>query len=131
MRAVKQVFFVPERGDVIWIALASSERKGGAGRRPALVLSPQAYNARVGLAIVCPITPLIKGYPFEVALPPGLPVEGVILADQVSSLDWRAHRAEHICAAPSLVVEEVLGKLRALLTQGPAGPAPDLLRRLY
>jgi mRNA interferase MazF len=113
---VKQVFFVPGRGDVIMISPAASDGKSGTGRRPALVLSPQAYNARVGLALVCPITPLITGYPFEVALPAGLPVAGVILADQASDLDWRAHRAEHVCATPSPVVEEVLGKLRALLT---------------
>jgi mRNA interferase MazF len=113
---VKQVFFVPGRGDVIMISPAASGRKKGAGRRPALVLSPQAYNARVGLALVCPISLLSTGYPFEVALPPGLPVAGVILADQAASLDWRARRAEHVCSTPSPVVEEVLGKLRALLT---------------
>ncbi len=112
---MKQVFFVPERGDIIWISVATQNGQGPTGRRPALVLSPQAYNSRVGLALFCPITPCVKGYPFEVVLPSGLPVEGAVLADQVESLDWRAHRAELICPLPSAVVEEALGKLRALL----------------
>ena len=71
---------------------------------PPSCLSPQAYNARVGSAIVCPITALVSGYPFEVTIPPDLPVSGVILADQAMSLDWRAHRAERICFLPSGVV---------------------------
>jgi mRNA interferase MazF len=112
---VKQVFLVPDRGDVIMISPAASDPKSGAGRRPALVLSPQAYNARVGLALVCPITSHVTGYPFEVPLPVGLPLAGVILADQAASLDWRARRAERICSLPAPAVEEVLGKIRALL----------------
>jgi mRNA interferase MazF len=112
---LKQVFFVPERGDVIWISPTSQDDNGTAGRRPALVLSPQPYNARVGLALVCPITSHVTGYPFEVPLPVGLPLAGVILADQAASLDWRARRAERICSLPAPAVEEVLGKIRALL----------------
>jgi mRNA interferase MazF len=112
---MKQVFYVPERGDVVWISLAPQPGHEQAERRPAVVLSPQAYNSRVGLAVLCPITSQIKGYPFEVLIPPGLPIEGAVLADQVQSLDWRAHRAERTCSLPSAVVEEALGKLRALL----------------
>jgi len=70
------------------------------GRRPALVLSPASYNGKVGLAILCPITRQAKGYPFEVALPEGQGVAGVVLSDQVKSLDWRAHRAEPIGRVP-------------------------------
>lgn len=112
---MKQVFYVPERGDVVLVSLSPSGRKGPADRRPAVVLSPQAYNSRVGLALLCPVTPHVKGYPFEVLLPSGLPLEGAVLADQVESVDWRAGRVEPVGALPSAVVEEVLGKVRALL----------------
>lgn len=88
-----------------------------AGRRPAVVLSPLAYNAKVGLAILCPITSHIKGYPFEVIIPNGLPVNGVILADQVKSLDWRAREAEFICALPAATVGEILQKIDVLLAE--------------
>ncbi len=86
-----------------------------AGRRPALVLSPRAYNGKVGLAILCPITGQAKGYPFEVALPTDLPVGGVVLADQAKSLDWRARRAERACGSGADVVDEALRKLGTLL----------------
>jgi len=112
---VKQVFYAPERGDVVWISLAPQAGQEQSGRRAAVVLSPQAYNSRVGLAVLCPITAHIKGYPFEVLIPPGLPVEGAVLADQVESLDWRSRRAELICSLPPAVVDEALGKLRTLL----------------
>jgi mRNA interferase MazF len=112
---VKQIFYTPQRGDVIWISLGPQAGQEQAGRRPAVVLSPQAYNSRVGLALLCPITAHIKGYPFEVLIPPILPVKGAILADQAESLDWRARRAELVCSLPAGVVEEALGKLRALL----------------
>jgi mRNA interferase MazF len=80
------------------------------------VLSPLAYNEKVGLAILCPITSQEKGYPFEVKIPTGLAVAGVILADQVKSLDWRAREAERICALPPETMAEVLGKLSTLLS---------------
>lgn len=85
------------------------------GRRPAVVLSPAAYNVRVGLAILCPITSQVKGYPFEVRIPPGLPIAGAILSDQVKSLDWRARHAEPACALPEDTVAEVLQKLGTLI----------------
>lgn len=87
-----------------------------AGRRPALVLSPAAYNGKVGLAILCPITSQVKGYPFEVQLPKGLPVEGVILSDQAKSLDWKTREAEFVCRLPTETVHEALLKLATLLT---------------
>jgi mRNA interferase MazF len=111
---VKSIFYTPERGDVVWITLFQAGHEQ-TGRRAALILSPQSYNARVGLAVLCPIVPQVKGYPFEVTIPAGLPVSGVILADQVRSLGWRAGRAEWICSLPVAAVDEVLGKLRALL----------------
>ena len=100
---------------MIWISLTPQAGHEQAGRRPAVVLSPSAYNRRVELAILCPITSQPKGYPFEVVIPEGLPVKGVILADQVKSLDWRVRKAEFVCRLPPGVVTETLQKLGALL----------------
>lgn len=107
--------YVPERGDVVWITLDPQFGHEQAGRRPAVVLSPAAYNGKVGLAILCPITSQENGYPFEVKVPAGFGVRGVILSDQVKSLDWRARDAEKIGTLPREVMAEVLGKLGALL----------------
>ena len=109
--------YVPQRGDLIWITLNPQAGHEQAGRRPAVVLSPDAYNGKVGLAILCPITNQIKSYPFEVLLPAGLPVTGAILSDQVKSLDWRARNAELICTLPSRTMSEVLQKLGTLLSR--------------
>jgi mRNA interferase MazF len=110
--------YIPERGDAVWITLDPQAGHEQAGRRPALVLSPSAYNGRVGLALFCPITSQVKGYPFEVSLPAGLPVAGVVGADQVKSLDWRARKATRIGAVSAEVVAQVLQRLQALLTEG-------------
>lgn len=107
--------FVPARGDVVWISLTPQAGHEQAGRRPALVLSPRAYNGKVGLAVLCPVTNQVKGYPFEVTIPAGLPATGVVLSDQVKSLDWRSRKAELLCKLPFNTVAEVLGKLRTLL----------------
>ena len=106
---------VPDRGDVVRVSMNPQAGHEQAGRRPAIVLSPASYNGKVGLAILCPITNQIKGYPFEVALPSDLPVTGVILSDQAKSLDWRARRAQFICKVPPENVLEVLQKLATLL----------------
>ena len=113
---VKPRAYVPECGDVVWMTLNPQAGREEAGRRPAVVVSPQSYNAKVGLAIFCPVTSQVKGYPFEVLIPAGLPVTGAILSDQVKSLDWRARKAELICALPARTISEVLQKLAALLT---------------
>jgi mRNA interferase MazF len=97
---------VPDRGDVVWISLNPQAGHEQAGRRPSVVLSRAVYNGRVGL---------VKGYPFEVPLPSGFSITGVVLADQVKSLDWRARRAEIAGRLPEAVVAEVLRKLGALL----------------
>jgi mRNA interferase MazF len=107
--------YVPRRGDAVWLQFNPQAGSEQAGRRPAVVISPEAYNGRVGLMICCPITNQQKGYPFEVALPDGVDVTGVILSDQVKSLDWRARQADFITALPDDVVEDVLAKLRTLL----------------
>ena len=107
--------YVPARGDAIWLTFTPQAGHEQAGRRPALVLSPASYNGKVGLAILCPITSQTKGYPFEVATPAGSRVSGVILADQVRSLDWRVRQAKFICKLPRQTTVEVLEKLGALL----------------
>ena len=107
--------YVPERGHTVWLTFNPQAGHEQAGRRPALVLSPEAYNRKVGLALLCPITKQAKGYPFEVAIPEGFDVTGVILSDQIKSLDWQARRAEFIARLPDDVVVEVLHKLNTLL----------------
>jgi len=107
--------YVPARGDVVWITFNPQAGHEQAGRRPALVLSPSSYNGKVGLAILCPITSQVKGYPFEVAIPSGSKLSGVILADQVKSLDWRIRKAEFICKLPRETTSDDLDKLGALL----------------
>lgn len=82
-----------------------------------MVLSPRSYNGKVGIAILCPISTKVKGYPFEVAIPAGLPVHGVVLSDHVKSLDWRVRQASLLCRLPESVVDEVLQKLNSLLGQ--------------
>jgi len=108
--------YVPQCGDVVWITLNPQAGYEQAGRRPAVVLSPQNYNGKTGLAIFCPITNQIKGYPFEVIIPAGLSVVGAVLSDQVKSLDWRARNAELICTLPTETISEVLQKLGTLLS---------------
>ena len=108
--------YVPQCGDVVWITLNPQAGHEQAGRRPAVVLSPENYNGKIGLAILCPITNQIKGYPFEVIIPAGLPVAGAILSDQVKSLDWRARNAEFLCTLPTETISEVLQKLTTLVS---------------
>ena len=112
---MRQTAYVPRRGDVVWITLNPQAGHEQGGRRPAIVLSPESYNVRVGLALFCPVTSAVKGYPWEVLIPDGLPVSGAVLSDQVKSLDWRSRRVEPICAIPDAQVAEILAKLGALL----------------
>ena len=109
----------PDRGDVVWLDFSPQSGHEQAGHRPALVLSPRSYNQKTGLALCCPLTRHTKGYPFEVAVPPGLGLHGSVLADQVKSLDWRERRARWIGPAPASVVDEVLAKLETLLGRHP------------
>lgn len=107
--------FVPDRGDVLWLQLGPTAGHEQSGRRPAIVLSPASYNAKTGLALMCPITSKAKGYPFEVAMPNEGEVHGVILADQVRSVDWRSRRSSFATTVPAGVSLAVAAKLRALL----------------
>ena len=110
--------YVPERGDIAWLRFDPQTGHEQAGTRPALVISPATYNRRVGLALFCPVTSQIKGYPFEVGLPPGLKVQGSVLADQVKSLDWRVRRARYACTVPADVLDEAVGKILAVVDPG-------------
>ncbi|PLR86714.1 endoribonuclease MazF [Bacillus sp. V33-4] len=107
--------YIPERGDLVWLTFTSQTGHEQAGRRPALVISPKAYNGKVGLALLCPVTSKVKGYPFEVILPQDLPIEGAVLSDQVKSLDWQARQAMFICSTPKEIIEEVQGKIELLI----------------
>ncbi len=104
--------YVPDRGDLVWLEFNPQAGHEQAGHRPALVVSPRVYNGKVGLALVCPLTTRLKGYPFEVVLPDG---KSAVLADQLKSLDWRARRAKRMGVAPSSVVAEVIAKAVTLL----------------
>ena len=108
-------FNAPDRGDIVWVDFDPQAGHEQAGRRPALIISPRSYNRKVGLALLCPITSRRKGYPFETPLPKDMKVSGVVLADQVKSMDWHARRAEFCCKAPAATVLDVIGKAQALL----------------
>ena len=111
--------YVPERGDVVWISMDPQAGHEQAGRRPALVLSPATYNRKTGLAVLCPITSQVKGYPFEVPMPENQPVRGVALADQIKSLDWRARKVTSFSRVPPEVLVQVFRRLVALIGGGP------------
>jgi len=107
--------FVPDAGDLVWLTFDPQAGREQAGRRPALVLSPKTYNARSGLALACPVTNQVKGYPFEVAVPASGGVTGVILADHVKSVDWKARHAELLGRCADDVMDEVRARLAPLL----------------
>jgi len=110
------VAYVPSRGDIIWLNFTPQAGHEQKGSRPALVISPQAYNKKTGLAICCPITSNIKGYPFEVVLT-GKNIQGAVLSDHLKSLDWKVRKAKWIEKASSSVLEECIGKISALIIQ--------------
>lgn len=113
---VSATSYVPDRGDIVWIEFNPQAGREQAGRRPALVISPKSYNGKVGLALMCPITSKIKGYPFEVSLPSTAGISGVVLADQIKNFDWQARKTKFVCKIPSDVTQEVLAKIQALTT---------------
>ena len=107
--------FVPDSGDFIWLTFDPQAGREQAGRRPALVLSPRTYNARSGLALACSVTNQVKGYPFEVAIPARVGTTGVILADHLKSVDWKARHAEPLGRCTDEVMDEVRARLAPLL----------------
>ena len=110
--------YVPDRGDVVWLRFDPQAGHEQTGRRPAVVLSPRAYNRKVGLALLFPVTSQVKGYPFEVPLQLGSKLEGVILADQIKSMDWKARRASKMARVSQDVMQEVTARVLALVGPG-------------
>lgn len=107
--------YIPDRGDIVWLQFDPQVDHEQSGIRPALVISPKSYNSKVGLALFCPITKNVKGYPFEVDLPEMHKASGTILSDQIKSLDWRARKAKRIGRAPKAIVQDVLAKVESLI----------------
>lgn len=107
--------YIPDRGDLVWLQFNPQSGHEQAGKRPAVIVSPAAYNGKVGLSLLCPVTSKTKGYPFEVPLPPDLPIMGAIVSDQVKSLDWQSRQASFICKVPEETLAQVLSKLELLL----------------
>jgi mRNA interferase MazF len=114
--ATRRGNYVPDRGDLVWLSCGPQAGREQAGRRPAVVLSPRSYNIKTNLAVCCPITSKVKGYPFEVEIPGGIPVQGVVLSDQLKSLDWHVRRAEFIAALPEDSIREILKKASLLVS---------------
>lgn len=109
--------YVPDTGHIVWLQFSPHVGHEQSGHRPALVLSPDVYNKKTGLGVFCPITSRIKGYPFEVRLPDSNSVNGVILADQIRSLDWRARNVQFVEQVSPQIVAEVKTKFSILLAQ--------------
>jgi len=107
--------YIPERGDLIWLDFNPQKGHEQRGKRPSLVLSPKIYNEKTSLCLCLPITSKIKGYPFEVTLPKGLPIGGAILSDQIKNLDFVARDAKFICKAPLSVVQKVQKNVSVLV----------------
>lgn len=107
--------YCPDIGDFIWLTFRPQEGREQDGRRCAIVLTPRSYNSKVGLCVVCPTTNQNKGYPFESPLPAGFPVSGVVLCDQVKSLDWSARKSDFICKGDPDITADVLERIKALI----------------
>ncbi|MCX7735965.1 MAG: endoribonuclease MazF [Candidatus Kapabacteria bacterium] len=107
--------YCPDRGDIVWLDFDPQSGHEQKGRRPAIVISPKDYNAKVGLALCCPITNKVKGYPFEVLLPPDITVKGVIISDQIKSLDWKIRNVEFITKADNKTLKETINKFSTLI----------------
>ncbi|MCT1398467.1 endoribonuclease MazF [Paenibacillus sp. p3-SID867] len=107
--------YIPDRGDLVWLQFNPQSGHKQSGKCPALVLLPAQYNGKVGLALFCPVTSKAKGYPFEVIIPQDLPIEGVILSDQIKSLDWQSRQVKFICRVPKETLDEVLSRVDMLI----------------
>jgi mRNA interferase MazF len=108
--------YIPKRGDLVWLNFSPQSGHEQSGKRPAFTVSPFEYNEKAGLALFCPITSRTKGYPFEVTIPNTLPIQGVILTDQVKSLDFTARTVEYIGSVPEETTRELLNKLKTLVS---------------
>ena len=106
--------YCPDVYDIIWLELDPQAGREQAGRRPAFVLSPRRYNQMTRLCVVCPITSKVKGYPFEVGLPGSCAITGVIMSDQIKSVDWATRNAAYATSCPE-VADDVHARLKSLL----------------
>ena len=107
--------YAPARGEIVWLQIEPQAGHEESGTRPAVIISPREYNEKVGLCLCCPVTSQAKGYPFEVDLPAGLEVKGVVLCDQVKSMDWKARHARTIGSLPGRSVKEIQARILALI----------------
>jgi mRNA interferase MazF len=110
---VKTNKYIPNRGDIVWLNFDPQAGHEQKGKRPAIVLSPKEYNEKVGLALFCPITSKVKNYPFEVKVDGE--IDGVVLSDQLKSLDWRKRNAEYIMKAGAQTLKEVQENIHMLI----------------
>ena len=108
--------YIPERGDLVWINFNPQRGREQANKRPAVVVSPKSYNEKSSLALMCPVTTRVKGYPFEVLLNAGK-IVGVVLSDQVRSIDWRARRAAFIQRVNPEILAELQDRIVQLATE--------------
>jgi mRNA interferase MazF len=107
--------YAPSRGEIVWLQFEPQAGHEQSGRRPAVIISPREYNQKAGLCLCCPVTSKAKGYPFEVELPAGMKVEGVVLCDQLKSLDWKARNAVIIGTLPGRSLKEIQARILALV----------------
>lgn len=107
---------VPKRGDLVYINFNPQAGHEQKGRRPAIILSPERFNVHTDFVSVCPITNQSKGYPYEVTIPDGLGISGVILTDQIKNLDWKARKIEIIDEVSSEIVQDCLAKIHTFLS---------------
>ena len=110
---VKKIY-IPERGDIVWLNFNPGTGHEQKGKRPAMVISPKEYNEKVGLGLFCPITTKIKNYPFEVKIENDK-ICGVVLADQIKSLDWKTRKIVFIAKIDTEKVDEIIAKIGVLL----------------
>ncbi len=114
---MKSGSYIPDRGDIVWLDFDPQAGHEQRGKRPALILSPKIYNEKTSLSLCLPITSKVKGYPFEVAIPKNLPIEGVILSDQIKNLDFTARKVAFVCKVPDDIVKIVQENIIALVQE--------------
>jgi len=107
-------YYVPERGDLVWVDFSPQRGHEQGGERPAVVISQRIYNERSGLTLVCPVTSKDKGYPFEVTIQEGK-INGFVLSDQVRSIDWKARRVRFISKMDLRTLKEISEKIVSLI----------------
>lgn len=111
----KKSQYVPDRGELVWVALNPIAGHEQAGRRPAMVMSPRSYNRKTGLCVLCPATRQAKGYAFEVTIANPDGTTSVVLADHLRNVDWKARNIQLIHRVSEAELSEVVARIEALL----------------